>query len=31
MGTEKGGTNRESISTVGYGIGNLVGVKNHGD
>jgi hypothetical protein len=28
MSTKKGDTNRESISTVGYGI---VGVKNHGD
>jgi hypothetical protein len=24
-------TNRESISTVGYGIGDLVGVKKHVD
>jgi hypothetical protein len=31
MGTKKGDTNKESISTVGYGIGNLVGVNKHGD
>ena len=31
MGTKKGDTKRELISTIGYGIGNLVGLKNHGD
>jgi hypothetical protein len=30
-GTKKGDTKRELISTIGYGIGNLVGLKNHGD
>jgi hypothetical protein len=28
---KNGATKRESISTLGYGIGDLVGVKNHGD
>jgi hypothetical protein len=28
---KNGATKRESISTLGYGIGDSVGVKNHGD
>jgi hypothetical protein len=31
MGTKKGCYKKETISTLGYGIGDLVGVKNHGD
>ncbi len=28
---KKGDTNKESVSTVGYGRGNMVGVNNHCD
>jgi hypothetical protein len=31
MGAKKGDTNRESMPTAGYGIGNLVELKNYGD